>query len=64
MRAHLGALAAALPLLPGRAAARRALRAQAVVPIELAIPARPFRGPRAGGHPAQLAVSVTLAACH
>lgn len=54
MRAHLSALGAALPLLPGALAARRALRAQAVVPIELAIPARPFRGPRAGGHPTQL----------
>jgi GT2 family glycosyltransferase len=52
---HLGALASALPLLPGALRARRALRANARVPVAAAIPARPFRGPRAGGHPAQIA---------
>ncbi len=52
---HLRGLAAAAPLLPGAWRARRALRAKARVPIEEAIPARPFRGARAGGHPAQIA---------
>lgn len=55
LRAHLGALACALPLLPGALRRRRGLRRQARVPIEVAIPARPVRGPRAGGHPAQIA---------
>ena len=45
-----GALAAA-PLLPAFVRERRALRERAVVPIEDAVPARPWRGPRAGGHP-------------
>jgi len=51
LRAHLRALAAAVPMLPGALRARRALRRGAVVPIAEAIPARPWRGPRAGGHP-------------
>ena len=55
MRAHLRGLAAALPLLPGALRARRELRRGARIPIEEAIPARPVRGPRAGGHPAQIA---------
>ena len=42
---------AALPLLPAFARERRALRAGAVVPVAQAVPARPFRGPQAGGHP-------------
>jgi GT2 family glycosyltransferase len=42
---------AALPGLPGFLRERRALRAGAVVPIEQVVPARPWRGPRAGGHP-------------
>ena len=43
---------AALPLLPAmlRERARRCARG-AVVPIEDAVPRRPWRGPRAGGHP-------------
>ncbi len=44
LRAHLRALAAALPILPAAVRERRALRAGAVVPISAAIPARPWRG--------------------
>jgi GT2 family glycosyltransferase len=51
LRAHLAALLSALPLLPDALRARRELRAVAVVPIAEAIPSRPVRGPRAGGHP-------------
>jgi GT2 family glycosyltransferase len=51
LRAFLGGAAAALPLLPAFLRERRALRARAVVAIEEAVPARPWRGPRAGGHP-------------
>ena len=54
LRAHLGALAAALPLLPGALRARRELRARSCVPVAEAIPSRPFRGRRAAGHPSQL----------
>ena len=50
---HLRALGAALPLLPGALASRRALLADARVPIGVAVAPRPFRGPRAGGHPAE-----------
>jgi GT2 family glycosyltransferase len=49
---HLRALAAALPLLPGVLGERRALLRRARVPIDVVVPARPIRGPRAGGHPA------------
>lgn len=52
--AHLRALGAALPLLPGSMRRRHALRATARVPVQVAVPPRPFRGPRAGGHPAQI----------
>ena len=51
LREHLGGLAAALPLLPAVLRERRALRRSAVVRIEQAVPARPWRGPAAGGHP-------------
>jgi len=51
LRAHLGGALAALPLLPAMLRERRTLRERARVPIERAIPARPLRGPRAGGHP-------------
>jgi GT2 family glycosyltransferase len=54
LAAHLSALASALPLLAGALAARRRLLRAARVPIAEAIPARPVRGPRAGGHPAQI----------
>jgi GT2 family glycosyltransferase len=52
---HLRGVAAALPRLPAALRERRALLGQARVPIEVAVPKRPFRGPRAGGHPARLA---------
>jgi GT2 family glycosyltransferase len=51
LSAHLRGAAAALPLLPAMLRERRALRQAAVVPIEEAVPRRPIRGPRAGGHP-------------
>jgi GT2 family glycosyltransferase len=44
LRAHLRALAAAVPMLPAALRSRRALQGAAVVPIEVAVPARPFRG--------------------
>ena len=44
LRAHLRALAAAVPMLPAALRERRALRAARVVPIEVAVPARPWRG--------------------
>jgi GT2 family glycosyltransferase len=52
--AHLRGLAAALPMLPGALRARRTERAHGGRAIETAVPRRPFRGPRAGGHPSQL----------
>jgi GT2 family glycosyltransferase len=51
LRTHVGGALAALPLLPAMLAERRRLTARAVVSVERAIPARPIRGPRAGGHP-------------
>jgi hypothetical protein len=51
LREHLGGLARAVPLLPAMLRERRALRRGAAVPVEEAVPARPWRGPRAGGHP-------------
>jgi hypothetical protein len=51
LREHAGGLAAALPLLPGVLRERRSLRRGAVVRIGEAVPSRPWRGPRAGGHP-------------
>jgi hypothetical protein len=59
LTAHLAALASALPVLPGALRQRRRLRAQARIAIEEAVPARPFRGPSADGHPAQIAGGVT-----
>jgi GT2 family glycosyltransferase len=50
LRAHLRALAAAVPMLPAALRARRGLRAGAVVPIGVAVPPRPWRGSAAGGH--------------
>lgn len=49
--AFLRGAGAALPLLPAMLGERRRLRRASVVPIAAAVPARPFRGPRAGGHP-------------
>jgi GT2 family glycosyltransferase len=57
--AHVRSTAAAVPLLPAALRGRRGLRAGARVPIELAVPRRPIRGPLAGGHPAQIAGTVT-----
>jgi GT2 family glycosyltransferase len=51
LRAHLGGALAALPLLPAMLRQRRGLRRAAVVRVEDAVPARPWRGPAAGGHP-------------
>jgi hypothetical protein len=50
---HLRALAAALPLLRGMPRERRVLM-RGRMPIDVAVPARPFRGPRAGGHPTKM----------
>ena len=44
LRAHVRALAAAVPMLPAALRERRALRRGAVAPIEVAVPARPWRG--------------------
>ena len=54
LRAHLRAAASARATLPAAVRERRALRATATVPIEQVVPPRPFRGPRAGGHPSQV----------
>ncbi len=48
---QLRGAAAALPMLPAAWRERRQLRSSARVPVEVAVPRRPFRGPRAGGHP-------------
>jgi GT2 family glycosyltransferase len=55
MRAHLRGLLAALPLLGHAWRQRRRLAKRARVPVQRVISKRPFRGPRAGGHPAQIA---------
>jgi GT2 family glycosyltransferase len=52
LRWHLRGLAAALPMLPDALRERHALLSAAKVPVEVVIPERPIRGPRAGGHPA------------
>jgi GT2 family glycosyltransferase len=51
LREHLGGLADAVPCLPGALRARRALREDAVLDVADVVPAVPWRGPRAGGHP-------------
>jgi GT2 family glycosyltransferase len=51
LREHLRGLAAAVPALPSMLRSRRSVRRAAIVPISAAVPARPWRGPRAGGHP-------------
>jgi GT2 family glycosyltransferase len=53
LAAHLSALAAALPMLPAALRARVKVVGQARVPIVLAVPPRPFRGPAARGHRAK-----------
>jgi GT2 family glycosyltransferase len=50
---HLAGVRMALPALPARWRGRRALRAQAAVPVAVAVPRLPIRGPRAGGHPSR-----------
>ena len=52
-RTHLAGVRAALPLLPAFARERGAVRARAAVAVERVVPARPIRGPRAGGHPSR-----------
>jgi hypothetical protein len=44
-------------MLPRALAERRRLRRESRVPIDAAVPARPFRGPQAGGHPEQIAAT-------
>jgi GT2 family glycosyltransferase len=56
LRAHLTGVRMAVPLLPAFLRERRALRRRAVIPVDQAIPARPIRGPRAGGHRSRHAV--------
>jgi GT2 family glycosyltransferase len=48
LREHMRGLAAVLPVLPSALRARRRGVREA---MERAVPARPWRGPRAGGHP-------------
>ncbi|MFZ0043021.1 MAG: glycosyltransferase family 2 protein [Solirubrobacteraceae bacterium] len=50
---HLRALGSAVPMLPSAIRERRRLRASSVVAIEEVVPRRPFRGPRAEGHPSR-----------
>ncbi len=57
LRWQLRGALAALPLLGGALAERRALHRQAVVPVEVVVPARPVRGQAAGGHPLRIAAS-------
>jgi GT2 family glycosyltransferase len=52
---HLRGIAAAVPLIAAARGDRRLLLRDARIPVDVAVPARPIRGPRAGGHPAQLA---------
>jgi GT2 family glycosyltransferase len=51
LRAQIDGAVSALPLLPQMLRERRALLSRAKVPVEVAVPKRPIRGPRAGGHP-------------
>jgi GT2 family glycosyltransferase len=52
---HLRGLAAALPMIPAALRERRLLRQTSRIPVEEAVPARPIRGPAAGGHRSQRA---------
>ena len=54
LTAHVRGIAAAVPMLPGALRERRAFPRPAVAQ---AVPRRPFRGPRAGGHRAQIAAT-------
>jgi GT2 family glycosyltransferase len=51
LREHLRGLAMALPALPATLRERRRLRRTAALPIEAVVPALPWRGPTAAGHP-------------
>jgi len=51
LREHAAGLADAVPMLPRALRARRGLRSDAVARVEDVVPAVPWRGPRAGGHP-------------
>ncbi len=53
LRAHVSGIRMALPLLPAFVRERRWLRVTSAVPIAEAVPQRPIRGPRAGGHPSR-----------
>ena len=50
LRQHLAGIASAAPMLPVMLRERGPARRTARVPIDVAVPARPFRGPAAGGH--------------
>jgi len=50
-RAFLQGLRSALPLVPAMLRERGEVRRGAVTPVEQAVPARPWRGSGAGGHP-------------
>jgi GT2 family glycosyltransferase len=52
LREHIAGARMALPLLRGFVRERR----EWAVPVEAVVPARPVRGPRAGGHPSRHAV--------
>ncbi len=54
LRWQVRGLVAGLAMVPSALRARRSLLGRAAVPIDVAVPARPIRGPRAGGHPAPL----------
>jgi GT2 family glycosyltransferase len=51
LREHVTGLLAGVAALPSAWRERRAVRRGAVVPITQVVPARPWRGPGAGGHP-------------
>jgi GT2 family glycosyltransferase len=53
LRDHLAGMAMALALLPDFLRERRGQRRAARIRIEQAVPSRPIRGPRAGGHPSR-----------
>jgi GT2 family glycosyltransferase len=53
LRAHLAGVRMALPLLPAFVRERGRLRAGAALSVGEAVPPRPIRGPRAGGHPSR-----------
>ncbi len=54
LRTHLRGLAAALPMIPGALRERRSVLRGARLPVGVAVPPRPVRGPRAADHPAHI----------